>query len=204
MCGIAGILSLQSEPPSLEQLGAMAASLSHRGPDEFGVYRDANAGLAHARLSIIDLSGGHQPISNGEGTLWVGTSGNGLNALRQSADGKNVVKNYTVNNGLLSDVILALAAAPSGDLWVGQTDEDELGFAYADVDRLLEVELDALDGALREDGPLPGVDPDLAAELDAPVEGVDALHDDAVGSLAPQPVRDGTAGLIARIASSGR
>jgi streptogramin lyase/signal transduction histidine kinase len=52
----------------------------------------------------------------------VGTSGGGLNALRQSPDGKNIVKNYSVGNGLLSDVILALDAAPNGDLWVGTPD----------------------------------------------------------------------------------
>ena len=81
MCGIAGVLSLQSEPPSVEQLGAMAASLSHRGPDEFGVYRDANAGLAHARLSIIDLSTGQQPLCNEDGNLWVVFNGEIFNYL---------------------------------------------------------------------------------------------------------------------------
>jgi asparagine synthase (glutamine-hydrolysing) len=49
----------------------MAGALHHRGPDEFGVYRDAHAGLAHARLSIIDLATGQQPLSDGEETLWV-------------------------------------------------------------------------------------------------------------------------------------
>jgi asparagine synthase (glutamine-hydrolysing) len=49
----------------------MAASLSHRGPDEFGVYRDSSMGLAHARLSIIDISAGKQPLCNEDGSLWV-------------------------------------------------------------------------------------------------------------------------------------
>ena len=71
MCGIAGILSRQAPPPSVEQLAAMAASLSHRGPDEFGVYRDSSMGLAHARLSIIDISAGKQPLCNEDGSLWV-------------------------------------------------------------------------------------------------------------------------------------
>ena len=53
----------------------MAGALHHRGPDEFGVYRDERAGLAHARLSIIDLATGQQPLSNEDGTLWVTFNG---------------------------------------------------------------------------------------------------------------------------------
>ncbi len=58
MCGIAGIVALRdhAEAPSRAQLIDMAGALRHRGPDEFGLYRDDRAGLAHARLSIIDLS----------------------------------------------------------------------------------------------------------------------------------------------------
>lgn len=72
MCGIAGILRLgeSGEPPRLEALRAMAGALHHRGPDEFGVYRDARVGLAHARLSIVDLATGQQPLSNEDETLW--------------------------------------------------------------------------------------------------------------------------------------
>jgi len=61
-------------------------------------------------------------VEDGAGTLWVGTNGSGLNAMRRSADGKDFVKSYTVSNGLLSDVILSLAAAPNGDVWVGTPD----------------------------------------------------------------------------------
>ena len=46
----------------------MIGALRHRGPDEFGVYRDHRAGLAHARLSIIDLATGQQPLANEDGT----------------------------------------------------------------------------------------------------------------------------------------
>lgn len=49
----------------------MAAALLHRGPDEFGIYRDDHVGLVHTRLSIIDLASGQQPLSNEDGTLWV-------------------------------------------------------------------------------------------------------------------------------------
>jgi asparagine synthase (glutamine-hydrolysing) len=49
----------------------MAGALYHRGPDEFGLYRDRHAGLAHARLSIIDLAAGQQPLANAAETLWI-------------------------------------------------------------------------------------------------------------------------------------
>jgi asparagine synthase (glutamine-hydrolysing) len=73
MCGIAGIVSLSAAaaPPGREALMRMAGALAHRGPDECGIYRDDRAGLAHARLSIIDLSTGQQPLSDASGTTWI-------------------------------------------------------------------------------------------------------------------------------------
>jgi asparagine synthase (glutamine-hydrolysing) len=71
MCGIAGILSRGGEPASREALARMASALSHRGPDERGMYRDRFVGLAHTRLSIIDLATGQQPMANEDETLWV-------------------------------------------------------------------------------------------------------------------------------------
>jgi asparagine synthase (glutamine-hydrolysing) len=73
MCGIAGILSLdgRSPPPDFHELATMASALRHRGPDEFGAYRDRRIGLAHARLSIIDLSTGQQPLANEDEALWI-------------------------------------------------------------------------------------------------------------------------------------
>jgi ligand-binding sensor domain-containing protein/signal transduction histidine kinase len=73
-------------------------------------------------------------VEDGAGTLWVGTGGAGLNALRRGGVGASgnagagsgsvagAVKTYSVHTGLLSDVILSLAAAPNGDLWVGTPD----------------------------------------------------------------------------------
>ena len=49
----------------------MLAMIRHRGPDEFGIYLDGPVGLGNARLSIIDLSTGQQPIANEDGTLWI-------------------------------------------------------------------------------------------------------------------------------------
>lgn len=74
MCGIAGILNLcgrQDPAATLDQLGRMAATMRHRGPDEVGVYRDASIGLAHSRLSITDLATGQQPLCNEDASLWV-------------------------------------------------------------------------------------------------------------------------------------
>ncbi len=73
MCGIAGILvrSEAARPPSREELLRMAAALRHRGPDESGVYRDGRVGLAHTRLSIVDLATGQQPLGNEDGSVQV-------------------------------------------------------------------------------------------------------------------------------------
>ena len=77
MCGIAGVVSLRPglPPIALEDLARMAGSLAHRGPDEFGIYRDGTAGLAHARLSIIDLATGQQPLTNESESLWISFNG---------------------------------------------------------------------------------------------------------------------------------
>lgn len=88
MCGIAGIVA-RSEglpPPRLEELNAMCGALRHRGPDEFGIYRDGRAGLAHARLSIIDLASGQQPLSNEDQTLWVVFNGEIFNYVELRAE----------------------------------------------------------------------------------------------------------------------
>lgn len=88
MCGIAGIVATSDSaaPPGREALLRMAGALHHRGPDEHGIYRDRRAGLAHARLSIIDLSSGQQPLSNEDGTLWVVFNGEIFNYVELRAE----------------------------------------------------------------------------------------------------------------------
>ncbi len=72
MCGIAGICHIDGpDGISLNLLKKMIGVLGHRGPDETGVYLDNHVGLGHARLSIIDLSSGVQPIHNEDETLWI-------------------------------------------------------------------------------------------------------------------------------------
>ena len=72
MCGIAGIVGatpdLVVEP---EVIHRMCRTIVHRGPDDEGVYVKENVGLGMRRLSIIDLAGGRQPISNEDATVWV-------------------------------------------------------------------------------------------------------------------------------------
>jgi len=72
MCGIAGIINLkQPRPITPESLKRMVSIQQHRGPDESGAYLDDHIGLAQARLSIIDLGGGTQPIHNEDKSLWI-------------------------------------------------------------------------------------------------------------------------------------
>jgi asparagine synthase (glutamine-hydrolysing) len=72
MCGITGVLNLTSHPPvERDTLLQMLEMIRHRGPDGFGIYRDAHVGLGNARLSIVDLAGGDQPIGNETGTKWI-------------------------------------------------------------------------------------------------------------------------------------
>ena len=65
MCGICGQFNFDSSRPASQQtLRAMLDKMSHRGPDDEGIFCDGPAGLAMRRLSIIDITGGHQPIFN--------------------------------------------------------------------------------------------------------------------------------------------
>jgi asparagine synthase (glutamine-hydrolysing) len=70
MCGIAGFL-LRSGQAQAEVVRAMTDVIRHRGPDDEGIYTDGPCGIGMRRLSIIDLSTGHQPISNEDGSVWV-------------------------------------------------------------------------------------------------------------------------------------
>ena len=72
MCGICGIYNFRTkEPVNLDLLKAMNDTLVHRGPDEEGFYVSGPVGLGHRRLSIIDLEGGKQPMTNEDQTIWV-------------------------------------------------------------------------------------------------------------------------------------
>lgn len=69
MCGICGIYSLKGESVEKELLYEMTSVMQHRGPDGSGSYISNEIGLGHRRLSIIDIDGGSQPITNEDSTL---------------------------------------------------------------------------------------------------------------------------------------
>mgnify|MGYP000920537216 CR=1 FL=1 len=86
MCGIAGIFHPDPLfPVPTEILERMTRILSHRGPDEEGYYTGAGIGLGQRRLSIIDLSGGRQPMQNENGQVWVIFNGEIFNYLELTA-----------------------------------------------------------------------------------------------------------------------
>src|SRR5713101_4235599 len=92
MCGIGGFLLAHASPSGAEleaRLWAMIGTLRHRGPDDEGVWTDGTAGLAHARLSIIDPSpAGHQPMASADGTVWICYNGEVYNfaEIREELD----------------------------------------------------------------------------------------------------------------------
>ncbi len=91
MCGICG--AAWTDPglaPGDATLAAMVARLEHRGPDDSGTFRDDHAALGFRRLSIVDLAGGHQPLSNEDGTVWTAFNGEIYNfpALRRRLEAR--------------------------------------------------------------------------------------------------------------------
>jgi len=74
MCGIAGFLLREGVAQS-RIVSAMCDQIRHRGPDDEGVYTDGPCGIGMRRLSIIDLSTGHQPLSNEDASVWVAFNG---------------------------------------------------------------------------------------------------------------------------------
>jgi asparagine synthase (glutamine-hydrolysing) len=75
MCGIAGFVTVEPSSPQKSILERMTDSIRHRGPDASGFYQDEYASLGHRRLSIIDLAGGQQPMTNEDRTLWISYNG---------------------------------------------------------------------------------------------------------------------------------
>jgi len=72
MCGICGIFNFADKAPVNESLlRRMMQGIVHRGPDDEGIYISGELGLGFRRLSIIDLAGGHQPMSDNEKTIWI-------------------------------------------------------------------------------------------------------------------------------------
>jgi asparagine synthase (glutamine-hydrolysing) len=86
MCGITGILDFRRQTIDAETLKRMSDSLSHRGPDDCGYHIENSVGLAHRRLSIIDLSTGKQPIYNETKSVVVVFNGEIFNFMELRAE----------------------------------------------------------------------------------------------------------------------
>ena len=86
MCGICGVLNFNSNPPKANLIADMIGTIRYRGPDDCGVYSSGKIGLGHARLSIIDLEGGHQPMQNEDGSLWISFNGEIYNYVELRRD----------------------------------------------------------------------------------------------------------------------
>jgi asparagine synthase (glutamine-hydrolysing) len=73
MCGITGYIN--PDGVSASDIKKMNDTLIHRGPDDDGIFVDKTVGLGQRRLSIIDLSNGHQPMCNEDGSIWITFNG---------------------------------------------------------------------------------------------------------------------------------
>jgi asparagine synthase (glutamine-hydrolysing) len=104
MCGIAGILNFKGAEVSAELLQQMVQMIRHRGPDASAVYTAGQVGLGHRRLSIIDLSGGQQPMSNADQSLWITFNGEIFNYVELRED--LIQKGYQFATNSDTEVIL--------------------------------------------------------------------------------------------------
>ncbi|WP_298859662.1 hypothetical protein [uncultured Gimesia sp.] len=104
MCGIAGIIQPEGQPVNREELQQMIDRLHHRGPDASGVLQTGSVGFAHSRLSIVDLSGGLQPMQSSDGMLTVTFNGEIYNHIELRAQLKT--KGYQFQTHSDTEVIL--------------------------------------------------------------------------------------------------
>jgi asparagine synthase (glutamine-hydrolysing) len=105
MCGIAGQFNFERrEPVHRETIVRMARSIAHRGPDDEGFFISGPVGLGFRRLSIIDLAGGHQPMSDAEETVWVIFNGEIYNYRELRAELQN--KGYQFRTNSDTEVIV--------------------------------------------------------------------------------------------------
>ena len=89
-----------------DALARMQGLLTHRGPDDAGSYLNGNVGLAHTRLSIIDLGAGHQPMCNEDGTIWIVFNGEIYNYKELQT--RLLAKGHTLRTSCDTEVIVHL------------------------------------------------------------------------------------------------
>lgn len=112
MCGIVGIAGLQED----DWITAMSGMIVHRGPDDSGVFRDrqANFSLAMRRLAIIDLAGGHQPMSTPDGRYTIVFNGEIFNAIEIRRELESAGVTFSTGNSD-TEVLLQLLAREGKD-----------------------------------------------------------------------------------------
>src|SRR5207248_5596918 len=108
MCGIAGIVSKSGAPASGATAAAMIATLRHRGPDDTGIWSGGAAALGAARLSVIDVAGGHQPIAVDAGRIVVVQNGEIYNYVELRRDLERRGRSFATASD--TEVIAALYA----------------------------------------------------------------------------------------------
>lgn len=113
MCGIHGIYRFDGQPVAPDMLSFMGDATRHRGPDDQGAHIDGACGLGMRRLAIIDLQGGHQPLSNAEQTIWLVCNGEIYNYRELRAELQS--KGYHFKTDSDSEVILHLYHAEGDD-----------------------------------------------------------------------------------------
>ena len=87
MCGICGQFNFERrEPVERDTIVRMARSIAHRGPDDEGFFIAGPVGFGFRRLSIIDLAGGHQPMSDAQETVWIVFNGEIYNYIELRAE----------------------------------------------------------------------------------------------------------------------
>jgi len=106
LCGFVGIFNLNGEPVREKLLVKMRDAMVHRGPDDEGIFISGPVGLGFRRLSIIDLSTGHQPMSNDGGTAWIVFNGEIYNYLELRESLKKAGRTFRTESD--TEVILHL------------------------------------------------------------------------------------------------
>ncbi len=113
MCGIHGIYRFDGLGVAPEVLSGMGNITRHRGPDDEGMHISGPCGIAMRRLSIIDLNGGHQPLSNVDQTLWLVCNGEIYNYRELRSELQS--RGYQFKTGSDSEVLLHLYDAEGDD-----------------------------------------------------------------------------------------
>jgi asparagine synthase (glutamine-hydrolysing) len=132
MCGFAGIARREARGVDAETLRRMAAAIAHRGPDGFGLALGSRVGMAHVRLSIVDVAGGAQPMATSDGRLVVAFNGEIFNYVELTAE--LTAKGHRFRTRSDTEVLLH-GYAEWGDALVERLNGD---FAFALHDRQME------------------------------------------------------------------